>query len=270
MVKNSVNLFLDDFSNTKRINEIRNNSDLPKTFRCFCWNVSNPSIERARQQVLWLREKPFDTLILTETKNSEGCNYIEQYFRAHGLYVIFPKPEGKEYGTLIISKLPFSIGNFSKRINSPRVISIQLLKIPYNLEIVGVYVPNNREKGKKLFLENLIESLKQKYPCKSFIFCGDLNIIEPNHIPHYSKFESWEYDFYNKLVDFQLHDAFRIRNSEAIEHSWVGRTGDGYRYDHCFVSKDIATNITECYYDHEPRLKRLSDHSGLVTIIQTK
>lgn len=270
MAKNSVDLFLDDFSNEQRsyINKI--DSDKLIKYSCYCWNISNPSIERARQQVLWLRSQPFDILILTEAKNSTGCNYIEKYFKACGFHVLFSKPEGDEYGTLIISRLPFERGVFSKHLKSPRVASIQLLKPFHDLEIVGIYVPNDKEKGKKLFMENLMISLKQECPRTSFIFCGDFNIIEPDHIPHYSKFESWEYDFYRNLKCFQLYDAFRILNPKAIEYSWVGHTGDGYRYDHCFVSKDLIPRINKCYYNHEPRNKRLSDHSCLVTTILTK
>jgi 8-oxo-dGTP pyrophosphatase MutT (NUDIX family) len=46
-----------------------------------------------------------------------------------------------------------------------------------------------------------------------------------------------------------------------IEHSWVGRTGDGYDHAHCSTS--LTNILTSCEYIHEPRLTRLSDHSAL-------
>jgi hypothetical protein len=50
---------------------------------------------------------------------------------------------------------------------------------------------------------------------------------------------------------------------DQVEHSWVGRTGDGYRYDHAFCSPALAGHLTACHYLHQPRHDRLSDHSAL-------
>ncbi|MFQ6126989.1 MAG: endonuclease, partial [Candidatus Heimdallarchaeota archaeon] len=84
-----------------------------------------------------------------------------------------------------------------------------------------------------------------------------------SHIPYYPKFESWEYNFYRSLSKYQLKDAFRYLNPRVQEYSWMGRTGDGYRYDHCFVSERLLPLIKECYYLHEPRKVRISDHSAM-------
>ncbi|MGH2612161.1 MAG: endonuclease/exonuclease/phosphatase family protein, partial [Rhabdochlamydiaceae bacterium] len=86
-----------------------------------------------------------------------------------------------------------------------------------------------------------------------------------DHTPHYAFFESWEYDFYRNLIGHQLQDAFRSISPDAKEYSWVGRTGDGYRYDHCFVSDNISSSIENCFYFHKPRNMRLSDHSAIIT-----
>ncbi len=260
MPKLVVDSFLADFSGSRK-KEIRASES--GMLKLFCWNLCNPSIERAKKQAAWLSKQPFDIFCFTETKDSDGCNFIERYFRARGFFVDFPKPKDGGYGAMVISRIPFSSGILSG-FGSERVNSIQLSGSSF--EIVNAYVPNNRENGKKMFLENLASSLKSA-PRKSFIFCGDLNIIEPGHVPHYPKFESWEYDFYKNIIESRLHDAFRSINPKANEYSWVGRTGDGYRYDHCFVSEDLVPGIRECYYLHEPRISRLSDHSGLVVNI---
>jgi exonuclease III len=42
---------------------------------------------------------------------------------------------------------------------------------------------------KKRFLESLTNALKIAPRFSMRIFCGDLNILEPNHIPHYPFFE---------------------------------------------------------------------------------
>ncbi|MGH8966625.1 MAG: hypothetical protein ACRDXB_15045 [Actinomycetes bacterium] len=93
---------------------------------------------------------------------------------------------------------------------------------------------------------------------------GDLNVLEPAHEPRYPFFAPFEYDFYRQLTDdCGLIDAFRALHPDAAEYSWVGRTGDGYRYDHAHCTADLARHLLACDYIHLPRSNRLSDHSAL-------
>jgi exodeoxyribonuclease III len=71
-------------------------------------------------------------------------------------------------------------------------------------------------------------------------------------------------DFYRALVaDYGFIDTYRYLHPDTVEHSWVGRTGDGYRYDHAFCSAALGATIADCRYVHQPREDRLSDHSAL-------
>lgn len=241
-------------------------------FSLFCWNVANPSLERVSRQVEWLRKRPEDVLVLTETKQSKGCIFLERYFQAYGYNVVFSRPEGKEFGVIIVSKYPLTPSSFSGYVDflQARVASTKLKLPSGELEIIGVYVPSrdsSHEKidKKKRFLKSLTNALEIAPQPSMRIFCGDLNVLEPNHIPHYPFFEEWEYDFYRNLTKYQLKDAFRHLHPSIQEYSWVGRTGDGYRYDHCFVSGDLLPLVEKCYYFHEPREIKLSDHSALIT-----
>lgn len=240
-------------------------------FSLFCWNIANPSIERANKQAEWLRKRPEDVLVLTEAKRSKGCIFMERYFQAYKYNVAFLKPEGKEFGVIIASKHPLMQSNFSNHIDylQARVTSVKLNFLNNELEIIGVYVPSrnsNYEKidRKKRFLENLTNVLKTTHQPSNQIFCGDLNILEPNHVPYYPFFKEWEYNFYRDLIKNQLKDAFRHLHPSNQEYSWVGRTGDGYRYDHCFVSENLLPLVQKCYYFHKPREIRLSDHSAII------
>lgn len=240
----------------------------------FCWNIANPSIERAGQQAAWLRKRPEDIFVLTETKKSEGCLFLERYFQAYRYNVIFPKPENNEFGVMIVSKYPLEQNDFSKKIDliPSRVVSTILDFQKVKLEIIGVYVPSrnaehDKIEKKKRFLKALEKVLASSINPDLRIFCGDLNVLEPDHIPHYPFFEEWEYEFYQKLKNFQLKDAFRSLYPNDREYSWVGRTGDGYRYDHCFIANQLLPLLSKCYYYHEPRQvnPRLSDHSAIIT-----
>jgi len=246
----------------------------PNILTIFCWNINNPSYERACKQVSWLCAQEADIFILTECKQSKGCFLLKEYFQRYGYYVVFPKPEGNEYGVMIISKYPFEHSNFTNHINylSSRLVSINL-SFANKLEIIGTYVPSRDSSYEKIerknrFLKNLTDAFNENHSFHRRIFCGDFNILEPDHIPYYSFFKEWEYDFYRNLTKYQLKDAFRHLNPGIQEYSWVGRTGDGYRYDHCFVSIDILPLLQKCYYLHEPREQKLSDHSALITTLK--
>jgi hypothetical protein len=74
----------------------------------------------------------------------------------------------------------------------------------------------------------------------------------------------FECDFNRALVtEHGFIDAYRHLHPDEVEHSWVGRTGDGYRYDHAFCSAILGAAITDCAYVHRPREDQLSDHSAL-------
>jgi exonuclease III len=58
-------------------------------------------------------------------------------------------------------------------------------------------------------------------------------------------------------------DVFRHLHPDEAEHSWAGRADDGYRYDHAFCCRSLASRIAARDYLHQPRFDGLSDHSAL-------
>jgi len=172
---------------------------------------------------------------------------------------------------MIISKFNLELSNFSKFMTflSDRVISVKIPLSENKVEVIVTYVPSRNATDvkiarKKQFLENLLSCFEKNPKPSSRIFCGDFNILEPDHDPHYAFFEQWEYDFYSKLSHYDMKDIYRHFYPTEKEYSWVGRTNDGYRYDHFFASMDLIPRIIECKYSHEPRLNRLSDHSAII------
>lgn len=98
------------------------------------------------------------------------------------------------------------------------------------------------------------------------LIVGDFNVLEPDHKPRYRIFRSFEYDFYRWFATAGYSDAWRSLKPEGDPpYSWVGRTGDGYRYDHAFSSAALHPRLAECEYVDETRTGEaaLSDHSAL-------
>ena len=59
-------------------------------------------------------------------------------------------------------------------------------------------------------------------------------------------------------------DAWRLLYADASEFSWYSNYGKGFRIDHFLVSTNSKNVIRNCYYIHEAREKKYSDHSQMV------
>ena len=246
----------------------------PDLLGLLTFNIGNPSPERAERQLAWLAMRGEDVLVLTETRASRGCQLLADRFAAAGYTVVFPRPEQGEYGTMIVARIASHPGTWASKLDylQARAASITL-PIGDGVEIVGLYVPSRdaseaKVERKRRFLECCLGAFQAGAPQPDphgadVVLLGDLNMVEPDHQPRYPFFHPFEYAFYRRLEDLGLVDAFRYLHPSRVEHSWVGRTGDGYRYDHAFVSKALLDALDGCAYVHEPRSLRLSDHSAL-------
>ena len=235
-------------------------------------NIGNPSPDRARRQLAWLVRREEDVLVLTETRASAGCRLLAENFTAAGYAVHYPQPGPGEYGTMIASTVPAAPDDgFGGRVGYlPSRAAAVILPAPAGaLRVIGLYVPARdasagKTERKRKWLAACDAALAATVTEMPAIVLGDLNVLEPDHWPRYPFFAPFEYDFYRALAEaHRLTDVFRHLHPDAAEHSWTGRAGDGYRYDHAFCSQSLSGYITSCDYLHQPREDRLSDHSAL-------
>lgn len=242
----------------------------PSGLSLLTFNIGNPSLERARHQLAWLADRPEQVLVLTGTKLSDGCRLLADAFGAAGYRVIHTWPEPGEYGAMIASRVEAVPDAFPDRVGYlPARAAAVVLPTPTGpLRLIGLYTPSRdaspvKTERKQKWLAACDTALAGGQQLAT-VLLGDLNILEPGHRPHYPFFAPFEYDFYRALVgEHHLVDAFRLLHPTADAYSWVGRTGDGYRYDHALCSASLRSRITDCHYVDEPRTIRLSDHSAL-------
>jgi exodeoxyribonuclease III len=235
------------------------------------FNIGNPAPQRAQRQLEWLAGRDEHVLILTETKASLGCQLLADAFSAAGYTVLYPTPDPGEYGVMIISRVVACLDGFADRLGYlPARATAAALPTPAGpLRVIGLYVPSRdagleKTERKRKWLAACHAALTTGVNQPATVLLGDLNILEPDHQPRYPFFAPFEYDFYRALTgEHRLIDAYRHLHPTAAEYSWVGRTGDGYRYDHAFCSASLAGHIASCDYLHQPREDRLSDHSAL-------
>ncbi|NJQ04036.1 endonuclease/exonuclease/phosphatase [Streptomyces lonarensis] len=214
-------------------------------------------------------------MVLTETAPSRGCDLLAARFSAAGYEVSFPKPQDRERGAMIVSRLPFAGPPPCEVGYLPcRAVSVTVKTASDTVDVTGLYVPSRdatpaKTERKRRFLAACRDSIPTGADqAAARIVLGDLNILEPDHRPRYRFFKAFEYEFYDWLTQAGYHDAFRLRHPDADAYSWVGRTGDGYRYDHIFVSDPLTRTVVECSYLHEPRAARLTDHSAMTVRLE--
>src|SRR5438874_1576201 len=98
-----------------------------------------------------------------------------------------------------------------------------------DIAVAGLYVPSRgpvgeRNLAKRAFQDAVAEQLPlltrhvaASGPC---LVLGDLNVVEPGHVPHYRVFGAWEYDFYRAFIDAGFLDTYRLHHPHEVEHSW--------------------------------------------------
>jgi exodeoxyribonuclease-3 len=157
-----------------------------------------------------------------------------------------------------------------------RAASIRCSTAAGTVLIVGLYVPSRgpierRNVDKRAFQDQVAKMLplwQQAGDAQYLIIGGDLNVIEREHKPAYPLFGEWEYAFYEAFANHGLIDAYKHQHPRTQEHSWFGRAGDGYRFDHFFVSNAVVSRLRTCVYHHDARQNGLSDHSAMYLHLQ--
>lgn len=240
-----------------------------ETLKIINWNVRNPSLTRAQKQAQWLKSNDANLLILTEIKYSEGGIFLRDRLESYGFRTLFPEPEEDDYGALLALG-GFKVQEFNLEVDFlPHRAPSAICKTKAGeILITGVYVPSSvtrdEPNGKKQRFQEGFAKILGSLDFERVIICGDLNVLEPDHQPHYPYFKKWEYEFYEAFLKSGFTDAFRLLNPKLLDYDWFGREGNGYRYEHCFVSKNLKQLVKACNYLHEPRETNLSDHSAML------
>jgi exodeoxyribonuclease-3 len=234
-------------------------------------NVGAAAITRAGDMLRWLAARPEDVFLLTETSNGTGTAYVLERFRRAGFAVVHtPDPNG-DRGTALVSRVRVArrLSGLSG-ITIPGRVAAAVLATEPAVAVVGVYVPSrdrstDKTEKKQAFVESFLAALG-KLPLDTLdrlIVGGDYNVIARTHRPLHPGFLPFEFGLLEQLAAHGLVDAHEQCAPGEQPYSWIGRTGDGYRYDYFHVGKELAGHIASCAYLHETREQRLTDHAAV-------
>jgi exodeoxyribonuclease III len=235
-------------------------------------NIGAAALPRGTALHEWLSTRTEDVFVLTETSSGAGTGHLCDEFRRAGWHVLHEPDSGGDRGVALFSKVAILENHFLSRaaVTLPgRVVSAVLDTHP-RVGVVGVYVPSrdrsvDKVDKKQRFIDTWLSALSSLplETAQSMVVTGDYNVIARHHVPRHSGFLPFEYALLDNLEALGLADVHDHLTPGAVEYSWVGRTGDGYRYDYMHVGHALMSRARSCRYLHETRAQRLTDHSAL-------
>jgi exodeoxyribonuclease III len=250
-----------------------------RAVRVVSWNVQRAGPERARRQVRWLAGAAgADVAVLTEVANAPGGDALVAALGAEGFATVVPPAAAGAHLVVLAARGTLApLAGPHLPVFPQRCVTAVATVRGQRAAVIGVYVPSRgprarRNEDKRAFQDALragLPPILAGLPAGApVVLTGDLNVVEPGHVPRLPVFGAWEYAFYEHFAaEHGLVDAYRALHPDQVAHSWYGRAGIGYRLDHAFVGSEHLPRLRGCAYRQRPRLAGLSDHAALALML---
>lgn len=251
-------------------------------------NVSNPPRARAEALLHWLWPREEDVWVLTEVGTGPGSGLLQSVCRAAGFDV--QVTDRSELGVLTVARvgaltpapatppalLPGRVDSLvwqpdsdsDSRSRSGSDGSPLRLLATYGAASDPVrYSSKTQRERKRQWLTAYAEVVKEwTAQGERGIVLGDLNLVDPVHDATLKYVLPEEIAAYRSMSEEHgLVDAFRAQHPDDEAVSWMDHSGVGCRYDHAFVTPELA--VEECDLVHAPRVDGLTDHSALTVTL---
>ncbi|MFI6813296.1 endonuclease/exonuclease/phosphatase family protein [Nonomuraea sp. NPDC050328] len=240
-------------------------------------NVGAASRDRAERILAWLATRPEHVILLTETSAGAGTAHLLDAFARAG-WAVVNTPDVGDRGAALVSRIALADEqpSLSGITVAGRVATAWLDTQPQVL-VASVYIPSrdrsqDKVDRKQQFTASLLRAV-QELPERArehLVLGGDYNSISRTHEPRHPGFLAFEYALLDALSDHGMVDAHDLLHPGAQPHSWIGRTGDGYRYDYLHVGSALRGTVTEAAYLHDTREQSLTDHAAVTMTLQIK
>lgn len=140
------------------------------------------------------------------------------------------------------------------------------------VRLAAIYAPANGmspdSSRRRCEFQNQVLTWLQQVQRPAMIVAGDLNVVEPSHVPRLVQFEEHDYAFYTDLRRLGLRDAYRELHPDGGDHSWFSDRFGDQRIDHTFVGTGVG-GVLSCRYDRATIDDKLSDHAAMLTTVST-
>lgn len=240
------------------------------SYRLFTLNIGGPSLARASGLAKYLLDQDLDVIVLTETRLNLGTAALVEAVCAAGYQASWPHPPSQgERGVALLWRSACTSTTSIGPVDLGHRLVVETLTFEAPLTLIATYVPSRDASPRKIvrkqrFLSELLRVLGDSAHLQRTVVMGDFNVVSRDHVPRYSAFRKWEYEVLDEIGELGFVDVFAKLHPGQQAHSWIGRTGDGYRYDYVFMSPDLVGSTVSCDYLHDARESGLSDHAGVL------
>jgi len=225
-------------------------------FKLISWNIQQGGGTRIAGIARALGKEKANCIVLSEFKNNDSGQQLRNFLMKAGykIQLVHTSPSTIN-SVLVASNLPVdSKLHFEADKNFPHAI---IEAIYPAFRIFGVYLPH---KKKHQLFPYLLDQIKSDDA--PVIIAGDYN-SGINHVDQEGK-SFWYGEYLKQMNALGVEDAFRHLHGSVKEYSWNSHQGNGYRYDHTYVSEALLPITKRCYYLQEWRERKLSDHAPMV------
>ncbi len=224
------------------------------------WNIRQGGGSRVRKIVEALVSSGATVLVLSEYRNNHNGILIRNLLlKSHYRFQFCTAAKANDNSVLIASKFPANSVLFPDA-DEHFPDAVAEAEFPA-FRLLGMYLPH--KKKHKLF-QFLFRQLQGDE--KPALLVGDMN-TGLNYIDQKGN-SFWYSDQLKKLESIGYVDAFRAIHGNKKEYSWYSHQGNGFRYDHSYIHESMLPILKDCYYLHDWREAKLSDHSPMVVELQ--
>jgi exonuclease III len=227
------------------------------------WNILHGGGKRANDILDVINKEQADIVTLQEFRHGSSKEILLDGLSDMGLneqYV--PTTNSARDNSLIIaSSYNFQAQIFPKGGDIPARAIRAFFPDLAELNLIAAHLP--QKKKQPPYLHALID-LDKSFLTENSLIIGDLNCGIPFED---SETKSFEHTFlFQQLMRDGWEDTWRSRNKTKREYTWIStKQKNGFRYDHALASAELNNKIKTVSYNHDVRLKGISDHS-LITV----
>lgn len=225
--------------------------------RILSWNILQGGGRRIDEIATYITVEKPDIVALQEFRHGRQGEILETALKKIGLGHQFCASDTGENTLFIAAREPFDAGAFMPDQDGPCHIIEAVIG---DLTLLNIHFP---QKKAQVPLFDVLAKDTPSLLAGHCLMLGDMNCGIPFVDSTGKTFENTKY--FQELLSLGWIDAWRTRHGDAQVFSWISpRTGNGFRYDHCFASKDADARIVSVDYDQSVREKKLSDHAAIL------
>lgn len=227
-------------------------------------NICHGGGRRDERIIELLRVEQPDVAVLTEYRtNATGTRLIKALATLGLQYVAGGGAAPNTNSIVLVARTPVATRDVRIALSPLHAHRLVLADVSGAL-VCGAYFPLN--KAKEAFWRDeflpFVRSLEHQ-PC---VLIGDFNTGQ--HLVDEVGRTFFGAQYIDELRGLGWTDAWRSQHPDGREYSWFSKAGNGFRVDHCWLSRSMESRLIEARYVHSTRVDGTSDHSALVVTLR--